>query len=382
MYEVTCFRCGHVAHLSPDAEHCAVCNENLRHLITPEYASRYFYDRAAELAAAGELTLALLEAERGLAYRSSSELLLLAAIFAQRLGNFPQMRQFVATIPVDDPLRSEAEWLVRAQQTNHTAAIPGLRGAKATPSPLNRLSTIEPEEVRPAAAPPASQRIGNRLNSALYTVVALALVGLVAWIGMGPVSALLAALFPASANSDLLLTDGPAVMPTTPVSEGNTQPGAPQLVTHTQLTNTAPVVSEAQPTPTLSLPTNTPTPPPFDFTGFVAQTNRPELAELPVMAVLEGGVLRLTGTVALYDQRQSLIEIAQRALGVTQVDASELVIQTPEEYVVQEGDSLWLISYKLYGEDRVAELFAANQDRLASPEDVRPGQALRVPKKP
>jgi nucleoid-associated protein YgaU len=380
MYEVTCFRCGHVAHLSPDAEHCAVCNENLSHLITPEYASRYFYDRAAELAAAGELTLALLEVERGLAYRASSELLLLAAIFAQRLGNFPQMRQFVATIPVDDPLRSEAEWLVRAQQTNHPGVIPGLRGAKPAPTSANRFPSTEPEEEYPAAAPLVSQRMGQHLNSAIYTVIALALVGLVAWIGMDPMSTLLTALFPASANSDLTLADS-AVTPTAPASAGNTPLGAPQLITETQLAPEEPVANEAQPTPTLFSPTHTPTPPPFDFKGFLAQTNRPELAELSVSAVLEGGILRLSGAVALYDQRQGLIELGQRALGVSQVDASALVIQTPEEYVVQNGDSLWLISYKLYGEDRVAELFAANQDRLASPEDVRPGQVLRVPQK-
>src|SRR5262245_13590363 len=101
MYEVTCFHCGHVAQITPDADQCAVCGADLNHLITTEYASSYFYERAAEMAAAGEVTLALVEVERGLAYVPSSELNLLAAILAQRLGDFAQMRRYVSAIPVD-----------------------------------------------------------------------------------------------------------------------------------------------------------------------------------------------------------------------------------------------------------------------------------------
>jgi hypothetical protein len=118
MHEVTCFHCGHVANISPDADRCPVCATDLKHLIPPDDASRYFYERAAEMAAAGEITLALLEVERGLDYHPSSELHLLAALLSQRLGNLPQMRQHVAAIAVDDILRPEAEWLLRSHQVD------------------------------------------------------------------------------------------------------------------------------------------------------------------------------------------------------------------------------------------------------------------------
>ncbi len=118
MYEVTCFNCGNIAQITPDADHCIICKADLKHLIRPDYASKYFYQRAAQLAAAGEVTLALMEVERGLHYRASSELHLLAAIFSQRVNNFDQMRQHVAAIPVDDVLRGEAEWLLRSNQAH------------------------------------------------------------------------------------------------------------------------------------------------------------------------------------------------------------------------------------------------------------------------
>ena len=105
-----------MVHISPDAERCPLCREDLRHLIAPDQAARYFYDRASEMANAGELTLALMEIERGLSYRKNSELNLLAAILCKRLSYFDQMRQYVAAIPVDDRLRGEAEWLVRSHQ--------------------------------------------------------------------------------------------------------------------------------------------------------------------------------------------------------------------------------------------------------------------------
>ncbi|MCB0126333.1 MAG: hypothetical protein KDE58_28945, partial [Caldilineaceae bacterium] len=116
MQEVVCFNCGRIVHISPDAELCSVCGENLRELIHPAYASRYFYDRAANLVAGSDLLQALREVDRGLNYQASSELRLLGAILSQQMGDFEQMRRHVAAVPVDDVLRSEAEWLLRSHQ--------------------------------------------------------------------------------------------------------------------------------------------------------------------------------------------------------------------------------------------------------------------------
>jgi hypothetical protein len=155
MHEVTCFHCGHVANISPDVDRCPVCTTDLKHLIPPDDASRYFYERAAEMAAAGEITLALLEVERGLDYHPSSELHLLAALLSQRLGNLPQMRQHVAAIAVDDILRPEAEWLLRSHQVDMGALR---QGAKKRPA-LPKLAT---HELAPPAWSPGRQQYRNR----------------------------------------------------------------------------------------------------------------------------------------------------------------------------------------------------------------------------
>jgi nucleoid-associated protein YgaU len=56
---------------------------------------------------------------------------------------------------------------------------------------------------------------------------------------------------------------------------------------------------------------------------------------------------------------------------------------TPEQYVVQKGDSLGKIAKRIYADERLATLlFDANRDQLDSPDKVRVGQVLRVPPKP
>jgi nucleoid-associated protein YgaU len=384
MYEVTCFYCGHLARITPDAERCAVCGADLKHLITPDYAARYFYDRAAELAAAGELTLARLEVERGLAYQPNSELNLLAAILSQRLGDYDQVRRYVAAIPVDDILRPEAEWLLRSQQAPpRTLREPG----KAT-QPLTERAVLPPtwpaEERR---QPERSARpTAIRINPMLYGAVAVVLVLAVTWFTVEPVATAILALF-ATGEQDLAQT--------TP-----TPPATPDAATVTPgPSGENPSTDDLLPTPTpliapdLVQPSTTQEPlaavtpldqsaTPFDLSAFLAQTNRPELADLEVSALLEGSTLKLQGIVQLFDQRASLIELAGRAPSVETVDAVDLLVRLPETYTVQEGESLWLISYKLYGEDRVAELYNANLDTLASPEALRVGQTLKVPPLP
>jgi hypothetical protein len=375
MHEVTCFHCGHIAHISPDAERCAVCNADLSHLITPDYASGYFYDRAAEMAAAGEVTIALLEVERGLAYRPSSELNLLGAILAQRLGEIAKMRHYVAAIPVDDALRNEAEWLLRSQQ-------PDIRSAKAPSSrPQSARPSFPPSE--PAWTPPVTAPVTTvqplRRHELLYGLVAVLLVLLVVWLTIEPLAQMVAGLFatpstlgqpvlePEAAINPVLSSDmgTPALVSVpltiTTVLSGTTENARP---TAQSAANPAPITNE---------------PPPFDLKGFLAQTNRPELADLPVTAVLREGTLTLQGTVPLFDHRQALLELAARAPSVSRVDGAALQIQRPATYVVQEGDTLWFISYKLYGDNRVDQLYTANQDVLASPEALRVGQELKVP---
>lgn len=379
MYEVTCFHCGHLAHISPDVERCAVCGADLRHLITPDYAARYFYDRAAQMAAAGELTLALLEVERGLDYQPSSELHLLAAILAQRLGDHGQMRRHVSSIPVDDVLRPEAEWLLRSQQAG-LRSLPETRQsavARARQGPAPPAWHSEPTVVAAGAERPAAVRT----NPVLYGVVAVALVLFVLWLAVEPIAEALrrnwsaedagtAQNTPTAApNNDTTTPPSAEVDPAVPTTEPSPSPAVlPNLV--------EPVTTQE---PLAGVTPILPTDSSFDLPGFLAQTNRPELAELEVTALLQGTTLKLQGVVQFFNQRASLIELAARAPNVTEVDATHLVIRLPDTYTVQEGDSLWDISYKLYGTNRVAELFDANRDTLASPEALRVGQTLIVP---
>ncbi|MEO0482735.1 MAG: LysM peptidoglycan-binding domain-containing protein [Planctomycetota bacterium] len=55
----------------------------------------------------------------------------------------------------------------------------------------------------------------------------------------------------------------------------------------------------------------------------------------------------------------------------------------PMEYVVRRGDTLSAIASRIYGSSAAAErIYEANRDQLASPDDVRVGQTLRLPPKP
>jgi nucleoid-associated protein YgaU len=49
-------------------------------------------------------------------------------------------------------------------------------------------------------------------------------------------------------------------------------------------------------------------------------------------------------------------------------------------YVVLEGDSLWRIAKRQYGDgSRWKEIYDANRDVLASPDALSAGQSLRIP---
>jgi nucleoid-associated protein YgaU/peptidoglycan/xylan/chitin deacetylase (PgdA/CDA1 family) len=55
----------------------------------------------------------------------------------------------------------------------------------------------------------------------------------------------------------------------------------------------------------------------------------------------------------------------------------------PITYTVQPGDTLWLISVKVYGTGSLWRvIFEANQDILSDPGRIRPGQVLKIPPRP
>jgi len=61
--------------------------------------------------------------------------------------------------------------------------------------------------------------------------------------------------------------------------------------------------------------------------------------------------------------------------------APQVQRDTPSSYTVQPGDTLSSISRKTYGTpNRWRDIFNANRDRMSTPEALKPGQVLRVPK--
>jgi hypothetical protein len=370
MFEVICFHCGHAAHISPDAHRCAACGEDLRHLITPDFAARYFYKRAGELAAAGEVTLALLEAERGLDYQPNSELHLLAAILSQRLGDYPQMRHHVSSIPVDDVLRSEAEWLLRSQQATMRSSREAYKAQRSPKTTEIRPTWSVPPPTRSSLPPPSLYRT----NPWLYGAVALGLVVFLVWLILEPIGPVIQALLPSGAGDVAQITATPPA-----VDEPSATP-LPELTPSPTPNIPADVVQPPTQEPVAAItPIDLAGAAPFDLTAYLTQTVRPDLATLGVGATLQGSTLKLQGIVELFEQRQALIELGQQAPGISEVDAVDLLIRLPATYTVQPGESLWIISYKLYGSDRVAELFAANREGMASAESIRVGQVLQVP---
>src|SRR5690606_28713165 len=137
----------------------------------------YFYERAQKLADQGEAMAALAQVERGLTYATSAELHLLAAILAQQVEHYDQMRHHVAAIAVDDTLRPEAEWLLRAHQARERA-----RSARSQPATQTAGAAALWDELlgrNEGGDPPAGARPRQALWPALAVMAILGLVAMV-----------------------------------------------------------------------------------------------------------------------------------------------------------------------------------------------------------
>ncbi len=395
MFSTTCFHCGHPAHITPDQPLCARCGQNLRDMIPSEVAVRYFYDRAANLAAQQETAEALAEAERGFAQTQingtggDSSLRLLAAMLAQQLDQPDLMRHHVAHIELDDVLRGEAEWLLRSHQAGRRSSrqLAKMRNGQSRDQAggVGRGQRFLPAQavIGPRTGGPAADAPSRRWSSYAALLLML-LVGAGAWGGwrlLSPTGDAPAVVerpadggevdnssevdneVAATAESaeDVLPTEARAVLPSATPSP--TATSAPQLAANA--TEVAVEILASQP---------------FEWQTFLLEQGEAELAQLPVAARLVDNVLRLQGSVETDAQRRRLAELAATVPEVSDVNLVELRLKLPETYTARQGDTLWLIAYNLYGDPaRVADLLEANRDRLASPEALRAGQELVVP---
>jgi nucleoid-associated protein YgaU len=367
----------------------------LQHLLAPEYVADYFYYRAQTLAADGESSTALAEVERGLTYAGSAELHLLAAILAQRVGRFDQMRHHVAAIAVDDTLRPEAEWLLRAHQARQRALRAGAQQPQAAQAAVVSTPAIAflddfLDELLGRNARPQGQTRIAQLQSLLPTVALAALVGL-------------------AVVAYLWLSQESAAVNGTVATQDEGPPQAAPAAAESGTTSDAGVEEPQGEEPSL-LPTPTATPDlpgdvvqsprqgepladsdvrravivsasPFDLETVLQDAGRPDLLALGLNATLQGEKLLLQGVVHMDRQRRELVELVATAPGIEEISTTNLLLQPLPSYTVQEGDTLWSIVYDIYGDDaaRIDELFQLNLDLLPSPDSLRPGMELKVP---
>lgn len=343
MQEVVCYNCGRIVHISPDAELCSVCGGNLRELLHPVYASKYFYDRAAKLAAGNQLLPALQEIDRGLRYQPSSELRLLGAILAKRIGDFEQMRSHVASIPVDDILRPEGEWLLRSHQTRQRE----LREASKGSTPTRAAPPFSSEDELPYAiqqGQPSFAVTAPRLASRRLGVM-VALAGLLFVVIVGSAFVLQnSQVFTTLWGTDSETASSSAPTSTTPPPGGLAEPVhqttavvAPAVEAPLVITPTATIAPDVPENVAELLPTATTTAEEvaastpgqvaginatqvFDLQGYLQGVNRADLAQLAVSASLQETTLSLQGFVPMFADRQALIELASSVPGVTSVN--------------------------------------------------------------
>lgn len=429
MLEVTCFHCGQVVQISPDVERCSVCGMNLRKLIGREQASSYFYARAAELAGTGNVLGALQEVQRGLAYTNASELNLLGAILCKRLGRWDDMRHYVAAIPADDPLRGEGEWLLRSNQARQRPApAAGSTGRNKAPVALPIIPDSDAlpvvlDEVAPSPHHPKPTRSGA--GRGLTMLVALTLIAVLAgagWIGWQSgllplggdavaeqaappagdqpaaaqatvVPAILidpapadAQAFPAGAEAAPAAIPGAtpdsngdaADAPTDPTSLFPTPTVAPDLVESAPISQAIASTSDAAAVSAAgagSVDLSR-----LDWQAWLRERNRTDLADLPVTVRVQDKILILEGTVEYAEQRAALEFEAKQLPGIADVSLVNVTLRPPQRYTVQEGDSLWVISVRIYGNaDQIEEIYAANRDQMTSAGDLRVGMVLAVP---
>jgi nucleoid-associated protein YgaU len=432
MLEVTCFHCGQVVQISPDAERCSVCGMNLRKLIGREQASGYFYQRAADMAGNSNVLGALQEVQRGLAYINTSELNLLGAILCKRLGRWEDMRHFVAAIPADDSLRGEGEWLLRSNQARQRPPAPTQRGKAPVAIPVIPDSDALPvvmDEVAPSAARRGAEPARRGLAPVAWLVVAALLLGggWLAWQGdllgslelPGAQVAGPPAIQPAAVDGQAVPQEGAApamgaesgaspkdsaapaggaaadgaVVPGTttdgttapePTAPGGGQETAPSLLLPTP--TIAPNLARTDPTAQAiasasdDLAVSASNLTDLNWKAWLEGQNRADLAALPVTVRMDSRTLILEGTVEFAEQRAALEFQANQVRGVNDISVVNVVVRPPATYTVREGDSLWAISVRIYGNaDLVEELYAANRNQLTSAGDLRVGMVLTVP---
>jgi nucleoid-associated protein YgaU len=99
---------------------------------------------------------------------------------------------------------------------------------------------------------------------------------------------------------------------------------------------------------------------------------------------VEDGVATITGEADSPDAYEKAVLMAGNALGVASVEAGGL--DAPEQtidvsyYEIQQGDSLWKIADKFYGDgSKYQAIFEENREVIKDPDKIFSGQKIRIP---
>ncbi len=100
---------------------------------------------------------------------------------------------------------------------------------------------------------------------------------------------------------------------------------------------------------------------------------------------VSGDKVKVSGTAKSTEEAEKMILAIGNSMGVAQVDNSVIVQQLTAEstmYTVVKGDTLWKIAETHYGKGKGAKfqaIFDANRPMLKDPDEIYPGQVLRIP---
>ena len=112
------------------------------------------------------------------------------------------------------------------------------------------------------------------------------------------------------------------------------------------------------------------------------EKNNPGISDLQVE--VNDDVATISGSAADQAAYEKAVLIAGNVEGVGKVEASAVAHPAAAEAefaLVQDGDTLWGISERAYGNGaRYTEILAANREVLEDPDLILPGQKIRIPR--
>ncbi len=404
---LACPECGASVEVTSSFANCPACDADVASHYTPADMSRVFYQRALEQYSMGNELAALEGIRQSVAVVDASELHLLAALIYRKRGEFSDMRHHVAAIPADDILRREGEWLLRSHQERlQQGRLEEARKREQAPVKGGQLVVgkasrqVNSEHYYPVPLdkqpPPKARR--SRLPWAIP--IAAALLGAI-FLTQGTADSVLTALrqlrdipqelssaysaliqddpapesraaIDSAENVTLRATVGPDTATPAPTEAPQEEPAAFPLPEPTQLPSPSPTPTDSEMNSAAVAATIVATAreQSFDLRAYLNGQNRPDLAALAVTAWLQNGELTLQGIVSLTSDRIELLDLAAQIEGVELIHGAALVVQLPETYIVQKGENLRIIAYKLYGDSgRWADLYIANQAIIGEDEN-------------